>query len=235
MVLPHWRSAWAVAAGLAVLTTLAVVALDRGPGAGPGSGDASGPPPRQWWRAHVAPVAAAFFLGAGSAAIWNFGRSVLVEAGATERTSVVAWVALGVGGTTVAVTAPVLGRLSARPAWIPTTLTAGAASATLALVPDSGLAALLACAAFGWGFVAATGALIAWTASIDDARASAGTSVLFVVLVLGQAAGAGALGVVVSVAGYGPAFGAAAVTTAVAAVLPVVGRVVVPREVLSPS
>jgi predicted MFS family arabinose efflux permease len=72
------------------------------------------------------------------------------------------------------------------------------------------VAALAACAAFGWGY---TAALITWTTRIDAARAPAGTSLLFLIPVLDQALGASVVGTLISQAGFVTAFLAAALIT----------------------
>jgi predicted MFS family arabinose efflux permease len=132
---------------------------------------------------------------------------------------VLAWVALGLGGLAVVPSAGPMSALGPRRAWV---VTAGAlAAATVALVaaPGSVPLALAACLVFGWGYTAATGALIGWTGAIEPARAASGTALLFVLLVLGQAIGAAVAGAAISTTGYGPAFLGAAVVAAVAGAL----------------
>ncbi len=73
------------------------------------------------------------------------------------------------------------------------------------------------------GYTSATGALIARSAELDAEHAAAGTSVLFVALVLGQAVGSAAAGMLVDTSGYPIAFVAEAAVTAASAV-PVVAR-----------
>ncbi len=216
-LLPNWRLAWGLVAALAVGVTAAVLWLD-GERAARGAG--LGVPTRSWWVALGDLVAGALGMGAGSAAVWNFGRTVLVGAGASERTSVLAWVALGLGGTAVIGTARLLDGVGPVAAWGVGTSVAGGATAVLALAPSRSGWALLACVAFGWGFTAATGALIAATSRIDPEQAPAGTSLLFVVLVLGQALGAPLVGSLASTAGFAPAFVTAAVAMLAAALLP---------------
>ncbi len=99
-----------------------------------------------------------------------------------------------------------------------TALVTAAAVAVEGVVPSSGAVSLAAGVVFGWGYTAATGALIAWTTEIAPEHAAAGTSVLFVVLVLGQAAGAAGLGTVLDAAGPAVAFLLAAAVTAIGAV-----------------
>lgn len=208
-LLPDWRTAWGVVAVFTLLIGATVLMLDR-PRAHRVSDDSAGLPPRSWFTDHRHIVVAAFFMGAGSAAVWNFGRTGLVDAGSSETTSVTAWIALGIGGTAVIVTARPMSALQPRTAWIVTSLTTAAASTAFGLAPGSTIVALVACGAFGWGYTAGTGALIAWTTRIDPERASAGTSLLFIILIAGQAVGATAVGVLISSAGPGPAFLAAA-------------------------
>ncbi len=101
-------------------------------------------------------------------------------------------------------------------------------------MPGANFAVLAACAVFGWGYTAGTGALIAWTTHIEPALAPAGTSLLFVVVVLGQALGATAVGVAVTAAGSTVAFIVAALVSLAAAALPVVGRSGRPTTVSRP-
>jgi predicted MFS family arabinose efflux permease len=225
VLLPGWRTAWAVAAVVTVVTGAAVLLADRAAAAAaPSDSDpVAAFPPRTWFAAHGRPVLVALLLGAGSAAVWTYGRTLLVDAGAPTTLSVVAWIALGVGGATVALTARWLGRLPARTAWTRTAAAVAVATLGIGLAPQlHGAAltavALLCCALFGWGYTAATGALITWTTELDRDRAAAGTSVLFVVLVLGQALGAAAAGGALPVVGAAPVFIAAAVAVALGVV-----------------
>lgn len=126
-------------------------------------------------------------------------------------------VCLGAGGTAVIVTARPLARLAPAALWALTLATMAAGTAGLATLPGVVPVALVACAAFGWASTAATGALIAWTAEIDAARAASGTALLFVLLVLGQAVGAPVLGWVVAAHGHGAALTVAAVGVLLAA------------------
>jgi predicted MFS family arabinose efflux permease len=224
LLLPEWRAVWWVAAVATVVAAAAVLLAGRAAEQStehrpaPGTARPAARPPRSWLTAHRRLLVVSLLLGAGSAAVWTYGRTLLVEAGAPAALSVTAWVALGVGGTAVAGTARWVGRLRARSAWAVTTGAVAVATATLALAPQVTGVALAACVVFGWGYTAATGALIAWTTELDPDRAPAGTSLLFVVLVLGQALGAAVAGAAVDAVGTGAAFLGAAVVTAVGAV-----------------
>ncbi|MDN4172643.1 MFS transporter [Nocardioides sp. SOB77] len=219
LVLPDWRVGFAVSAVLTAAAGLGVLLLDR-PRAGiPPTTPPTGTPPGDRGRPAllVRPVVGAFLLGAASATVWTYGRSHLVSSGASEVGSVIAWIALGVGGTATVLTAGRLGALPPTRAWTLTTVVVAASVAVLA-GPGPLPAAVAACAVFGWAFVAATSALIAWTADLAPDRAAEGTAAAFVALVLGQAAGSAVAGAVAEGAGLGAAFlGAAAVTVVAAA------------------
>jgi predicted MFS family arabinose efflux permease len=232
VLLPDWRTAWTAAAVVTVLAGAAVLVAD---GHAHPRHDVreehpqpAGLPPVSWFVAHRRLVVVALLLGTGSAAVWTYGRSLLVDAGAPASLSVLAWTALGVGGAAVALTARVLARLRARTAWTVTSATVAVATLGLGLAPTAPPSALVAlalvmCVLFGWGYTAATGALIAWTTEVDARRAASGTSVLFVVLVLGQALGAAAAGSVVRALGTGPVFVVAAAVVAAGALLTING------------
>jgi predicted MFS family arabinose efflux permease len=232
VVLPDWRTAWLVAAGSAVLAGAAVLLLDAD--THDTDTDDSNEhdtdthdddtdttphrPTRRWFRRHTTPLVAAGLLGAGSAAVWNAGRAALVAAGADRTTSIVAWIAIGVGGAAVVLTARWLADLGHRRACAGTVTAVAIGTLALGLAPGLVVVAIVACAVFGWGYTAATGALLTWTAAIDAERAPAGASMLFVVLVLGQAVGGAVAGSAVDATGYGTTLVGAAVVTALAVV-----------------
>lgn len=217
VLLPDWRAAWACSGVFAIAVGSVLLSASRA-----ADGHRTGPVPRsgtpaRWFAAHRGALAVALLFGAGSAVVWTYGRSVLVHAGAPVVVSVSAWVALGLGGAAVVVTARWTSRLRARTLWAVTTAAVALAVLTLGTVAQWTVLALLSCAVFGWGYTAATGALIAWTTEIDAERSSAGTSMLFVALVLGQAAGAAGAGAVVTTGGYPASFVAGSAVTAVSA------------------
>ncbi|MFJ3380545.1 MFS transporter [Curtobacterium sp. NPDC090217] len=225
-VLPEWRTAWFVAAACSVLAGAAVLLTDHrghadttehGHDDPTGRVDRADRPTGSWFLAHRRLLLAALLLGAGSAAVWNYGRSVLVDAGVDREASITAWIALGLGGAAVVVTSRWTGGMRPARLWGISVTAVVVGSLALAVVPGTVQVALVACLVFGWGYTAATGALIAWTTEIDPDRASAGTSMLFVTLVLGQALGAAAAGAVIGVAGAVTAFALAALVGLVSA------------------
>ncbi|MCP2635743.1 MFS transporter [Microbacterium sp. HD4P20] len=217
VLLPQWRIAWFLTAGFTVAVAAVVLLLDR-------TSQAPLPrsrplPPPGWYVAHGRVIAAALLLGTASAAVWNYGRVLLVASGMPESTSTLAWIALGVGGASVIATARWTGRLGPRATWALTCGALAAASTALVLAAVIAPVAILMCVVFGWAYTAATSALIGWTSLIDPARAPAGTALLFIVLVLGQAAGAAAAGWLITAVGSTPAFIASGVVAAAAASL----------------
>ncbi|KTR52800.1 hypothetical protein NS359_04740 [Curtobacterium oceanosedimentum] len=222
VLLPDWRTAWTVA-GIATLLVGAVVFLAAGTterAVTSGRAPRAVLPDRSWFGAQVVPVVVALLFGAGSAVVWTYGRSALVGAGVPSALTVVAWVVLGVGGASVAVTARWTSGVPAARTWSLTTTLAAVAVLALGLLPHLVVAALMACAVFGWAYAAATGALIAWTTETDQQHAAAGTALLFVVLVAGQALGAAAAGALVEPAGTEATFAIAAAVVAIAAAVP---------------
>ncbi|GAA4735290.1 hypothetical protein GCM10023350_18850 [Nocardioides endophyticus] len=218
LLLTDWRVGFAVGATFTTAAGLCVLLLDRRSG----SRDRTGTTPGMsvvgtgWLSALVVPATAAVLLGASSAAVWTYGRAHLVSAGASGSASTVAWIAIGVGGTATVLSARLLSAREPSRAWLLTASVVAVAVATLGLAPDRYRLATLACGVFGWGFVAASSALIAWTTQLVPDRAAPGTSVLFVALVLGQAAGSAAAGAVSDSIGMSTTFVLAA-TVAVAA------------------
>jgi predicted MFS family arabinose efflux permease len=220
VLLPDWRTAWAVSGVFALAVGALLLVVSRG-GAAASRAPLPGAP---WFAAHRGVLVLALLFGAGSAVVWTYGRSALVEAGASVVVSVSAWIALGIGGAAVVVSARWTNGLRARTLWAVTAGSVAVAVVVLGALPQATVAALLACAVFGWGYTAATGALIAWTTEIDAERSSAGTSMLFVALVLGQAVGAAAAGALVGAIGFVATFAVGAGVTAASAVPAVVRR-----------
>jgi predicted MFS family arabinose efflux permease len=212
-LLPDWRTAWTVAALMSAAGAVAVLILDRG---APGDDRPQAMPAATWLRRHGLPLGAALLLGAGSAAVWVYGRALLVDSGA-GTVSVAAWVALGVGGSAAIVSARRISALPVGAAWAATSGALAAATVAVLALSGSATATLPAFALFGWAYMAGSGVLIAWTSEIDERRAASGTALLFIVLILGQALGAVACGALIAAGGHPPAFLGAAVAAAVAA------------------
>jgi predicted MFS family arabinose efflux permease len=222
-----WRLAWGL---IAVITLAAMIGVlradtsaapsgsgkDRGQGGGRGSdgkrsGTAVPPAGTVSMRKLRRPIAAALIFGAGSAAVWVHGRLLLEEQGGLPAAATAAaWSALGLGGAAAALAAPWLARHPVRTTWRITVLAVAAATGAFAAAPDIPLLGFAASALFGLAYTSATSVLIIWAAQVS-ASSAAGTSVLFISLVLGQSAGSAVTGGMIEAAGFGPAFLTAAV------------------------
>jgi predicted MFS family arabinose efflux permease len=218
VLLPHWRSGFAVGAVFTAVAGVAVLALDRSrstPTADPGG--SSGRAGRRFVADLRTPAVGALLLGVASAAVWTYGRTQLLEQGASGTWSTIGWMVVGLGGTATVLTAGLLSTLRPGSAWLTTCAGVAVSIATLAIGADRLPVALLACFVFGWAFVAATSALIAWVFSVVPGRAAAGTSVLFITLTMGQAVGSALAGSLADHAGLSLAFLVAAVVAALGA------------------
>lgn len=204
---PDWRLAWMIAGAATVIAAVAVLVLDHPDGSAAAA--ARSLPSRGWWVSHRLPLLAAVTFGFGAAAVWNYARTALVDAGAPDTLSLWAWVLLGAGGAAVIATAPLARRCRPRTLWMLSTIFASIGTVLLGVLPGEPALAGLMCTIFGWGYVTATGALIEWTTQIDGSRAATGTAVLFVVFMLGQAVGAAATGALLVAIGYAGAFAVA--------------------------
>jgi predicted MFS family arabinose efflux permease len=219
VLLPQWRAAFVIGAAFTALAGVAVLVLDR-PGPAPTAPDPATPSGRATWRLLTdlrVPAVGALLLGVASAAVWTYGRTQLIEQGADGTWSTIGWMAVGLGGTATVLTAGPLNLRRPGAAWFGTCAGVSVSIATLALGAGWLPVALLACCVFGWAFVAATSALIAWVSSLVPERAAAGTSVLFITLTLGQALGSALAGNLADRGGLSLAFLVAAAVAALGA------------------
>ena len=149
------------------------------------------------WRALLVPAAAALVVGAGSALTWTFGPLLVSEAGAVSGGRVGwLWIALGAGGLLGTLTGRLVQRIGLRGGWAACAGALALATAVVGLSVATGnaAAAYAGMAVFGAGYMAMSAVLILWARSAWPRRAGAGTSVLFVALATGQAAGSAAAG-----------------------------------------
>jgi predicted MFS family arabinose efflux permease len=239
-----WRVAWLLVAVVAAAATSGVLHLDRASvrrpavphpapaprvaGASGASRPASAPRlsgllPSSLISGHGflaglgRPLVGAVVLGGGSAAVWVYGRGIMEdEGGMTSAVSAGAWMALGVGGASAALLSPWLAARPLAVTWPATALVTACATALVGVLPGSLPAVLAGALLFGLAYTAATSVLVLW-ASATATNAAAGTSALFIALVLGQAAGAPLTGVMLESGPPALAFAAAALACAGAA------------------
>ena len=161
----------------------------------PGRPDATGPALDR--RALLVPAAAALVIGAGSSLTWTFGPLLVSEAGAVSGGRVGwLWIALGAGGLLGTLTGRLVQRIGLRGGWAACAGALALATAVVGLSVATGnaAAAYAGMAVFGAGYMAMSAVLILWARSAWPKRAGAGTSVLFIALATGQAAGSAAAG-----------------------------------------
>jgi predicted MFS family arabinose efflux permease len=213
-----WRIAWVLVAVIALVSTAGVLWLDRGERAQAGAPRTgpSGPNhlTRSSFRDLGRPLVGSSVLGAGSAAVWVYGRATLEQSGGmTTELSAGAWIALGLGGAGATLAARWLATRPIATTWSVSALGTAAATVLIATAAGTPLLAYAAAGLFGLAYTAATSVLILW-ASLGPGNSAAGTSLLFIALVLGQAAGAALSGVAMEAVGPGPTFVAAALACA---------------------
>lgn len=180
---------WAMAAVNAVATTgLLLLVGQREVGARAGTGASYD------WRPLATPAAAALVAGAGSALVWTYGPLVTTRADAVADHRVgLLWIALGAGGLLGPLTGRLVDRLGLGGAWIVSVGAVVVADLLVAVAVGTGLAwpAYVAMAGFGAGYMCLSGVLILWARHEWPDAAGRGTSLLFIALAVGQAAGAG--------------------------------------------
>jgi len=168
------------------------------------------------------PVIAAAAAGAGSAAVWTFGRDLLTSTGGLpERTTAVLWCLLGAGAVLGAVSGDAVRRWGLGRAWVVTALATAAGTALFAVAASHAVTAELAGALFGGAYTALSGVLIAWAGGLRPDAVGRGTAVLFVALTTGQALGALGTGMLITrIGGPGAFLAAAALLMCAAAIAP---------------
>jgi predicted MFS family arabinose efflux permease len=162
-------------------------------------------------------LAAAAVMGAGSSAIWTFGRDLAVSGGLSQTASTVMWIVLGAAGLLGALTGDVADRAGLAVAWSTSMLALAAATATFALV--TGPAVFGAAAVFGAVYIALTGLSLLWGIRIYPDHPAFGVGAPFLMIAAGQALGSLAIGVVSDAATATTAFVIAAITLAVGAAI----------------
>lgn len=140
---------------------------------------------------------AALLAGAGSAAVWTFGRDLLTTTGGMSAgTTALLWSVLGGAGVLGAFSGDLVHRLGVRTTWAAAAVVMAAATAVLPVLPDLVPLAALALAGFGGSYIALSGVLITCATRVTPHRAAESTATLFIALTAGQAVGAAVLGAV---------------------------------------
>ncbi len=210
----QWRVAWLIAAALTALATLAVWRL--APTARPRQPSVATPSryadaPARSVRRLAPAVAAAVLAGAGSAAVWTFGRELVSGSGGLgSAASTGFWTLLGAAGVAGALAGDAVERWSVARTWIPLAVLLAASTALLGALPGTVVVALGCAAVFGGAYVALSGVLIVWSRQLHPTNPAGATAILFIALAAGQALGSVGLGSIADAAGSPTAFAAAA-------------------------
>lgn len=232
----NWRIAWVVIGVSAVLTMVATLISARYRVSISGVDSATDSSPRHFHLFDVPGLqrimTMAALSGAGSAAVWTFGRTNLDAAAPDifpgQSYSVIAWILLGAMSVVGALAAQLVQRWSLSRAWYVTNLALLLGTAGVGLAPNHPVIAYSAVCLFGAGYTAMTGVLIVWAMRLTPRASPATTVVLFVALALGQAAGAMILGALHDVSSAPVLFLAALIMGALA--IAVQPRSAVPKD-----
>ena len=198
-----WRWAWAAFSLAAVTVTVTVavavavaVTVPRAIAPGPAGGATPLDRPRAWRRrlGTARLLAAALVFGAGSSAVWTFGRDVVSSAGASELVSTGSSIVLGAAGLLGALAGDVVARLGLARAWTAAMLLVAAATLALGLAASTTVAVFTGAAVFGGVYIALSGMLLLWGTRVFPDRPVLGVGAAFLLLALGQALGAPLLG-----------------------------------------
>jgi predicted MFS family arabinose efflux permease len=207
-----WRLAWAAFCAIAVLVTVwAAATVPGGAAPRPSADDGRGP----WWRPGTGRLLlAAAALGVGSCAVWVFGRDLVVAAGVSAAASTLMWIVLGVAGVAGAFTGDLVARTGPARVWFAGMLLLAAATATFALAPGVLPGVFVAAALFGAVYIGLTAVLLVWGTRTYPEAPAVGVGAAFLLIAVGQALAAPALGLLADLATAPVAFGAAAVVAA---------------------
>lgn len=225
----HWRVAWLCFAALTLLATAVTVRAAVSPtNGGPATPD-DVTPSTPWRRLRPA-IVAALLAGIGSAAVWTFGRDLVVTAGRLgPLASTMFWIVLGAAGVAAAVTGDAVRRWGVPRTWTACAATMATATTGLALAPGTQIVAFACGAAFGGSYVALSGVLIAWGTQLHPDSPGSANAILFFTLAAGQALGALLLGSLTDATSPLTAFTAAA-ALATASCLPLANNRYTPPD-----
>ncbi|GAA1798729.1 MULTISPECIES: MFS transporter [Brevibacterium] len=229
LTLGQWRWAWIAFAVLSALVTLWILRAVPSPGGAraatpsprrPGIAEPAFLPRPLLPRGSTPLMTASALMGFASAAVWTFGRDLLVGVGGMgETASAIAWILLGTFGMLGAVSGDLAATVGLRRGWLVAMLILAASTLLFAAVPGSIAGAWAAAAVFGAVYIALTGLLLVWGTEVYDRAPAAGVGLAFLLIAVGQALGAPLLGALITGLGAGPAFAVAAGTAVVGAFL----------------
>jgi predicted MFS family arabinose efflux permease len=183
----QWRGAWLGYAAGAVFVTWWADHAATWPSATSGP---ERPDTGDRWPRHVRPLIASLLAGAGAAAVWTFGRDLVTDSGLGPQVTGLLWSLLGAAALLGGLVGGLVERAGLSTAWVVSVGVTAGGTALLSWRPGSAAVAAVALAAFGCGFVALSGVLIAWGTHLTPEAPARAAALLFISLTAGQAAGA---------------------------------------------
>jgi predicted MFS family arabinose efflux permease len=202
-----WREAYLLSALLAVCVTVWI--WRTLPARAPERDPAGRVPALQAiWRPAAGPlVLAAFGMGVASAAYWTFAAEVMVDVGGLPGSiASMAWVVIGLAGFAGGATGDLVRRFGLSAVNRASLLTLAAAVLTTGLLPGSALVVFAAAASFGAAYIMLTGVHLVWGLRVFVDRPALGLGLAFLMIALGQIAGALLAGVTIGALGHASAF-----------------------------
>jgi predicted MFS family arabinose efflux permease len=197
----QWRLAFvgftAMAMILALVTSIYLPVSRGGKGAG-GIPSMSGPLLRL--------TAAAFLMGAASAALWSFGGQLVSQSLGWEAASIgVLWSGIGIGGITGAWAGSLVDRFGIDRVHLTflALMTMGILCVGSAFTTPE--FALIGGSIFGAAYVMLSGVYLVWSVRVLPERPATGLMIGFLMIAVGQATGAPVFGLLMSSFGGGPA------------------------------
>lgn len=210
-----WRELYVAFAGIGAAVTLWLwQAVPAGTGAGP-----LPPRPRIWRQGLIPLFIAAAFMGAASTTVWTFGAEILRrDADFQDRHVAVAWMVLGAVGVAGVVTGSGTDRFGIGAIHRLSLALMSVALGGLAVSSLSATLPFVAMGMFGAGYMISTGALLLWGITLFPERADIGLGLPFLMIAVGQAAGAPIFAMILDHAGTTTALGVAISAMACAAI-----------------
>lgn len=163
-------------------------------------------------------LSSSFMVGFASTAVWTFGADIMRdEVGFSGNQIALSWIALGVIGIAGSSTGALVQYLG-----LPAVHRLAIAMMSLAIVFLAAASAysplaFIAFGMFGLGYIIATGVLLLWGISIYNRRPALGLSIPFLVVAVGQTAGAPVFGMALDASDSITALGAFSIVMAIGA------------------
>ncbi|MBG6182897.1 putative MFS family arabinose efflux permease [Arthrobacter sp. CAN_A214] len=207
----QWRTAWWIIAAFNIAATTAVLITGQQFTAAPTRAVGHAACRLTDLKPLCLTAVAALLAGISSAAVWTFGRSLVIAEGQMGNVqATVFWICLGAAGIAGAFSGDLVTRWGLRTGWITTAALMGLATLLIGAWPSNVLAVFIGGAVFGGSYVALSGVLIAWATEAIPGHGAAATAALFITLALGQAMGALLIGALLELTSPLSAFAIAA-------------------------